>query len=90
MHNKDEKFGIFRQLKIHQDPGEDVVMPSISLAGIIVVSVFLGIHLLGLLLLALYAAFSPTWTDHLDAFAMMRLGATISETDICPWLLVEK
>ncbi|KAL3472135.1 hypothetical protein BJX99DRAFT_249860 [Aspergillus californicus] len=38
-----------------------------------------GIHVLALLLLGLYSAWSPRWTQRLDSFAMMRIGGAISQ-----------
>jgi hypothetical protein len=82
LHNSNSKY--FRKLEIYQDPGEDALVPTISFAGIIIVSACLGAHLLGLLLLALYATFSPRWTDKLDAFAMMRIGAAMAQKTPLP------
>jgi hypothetical protein len=82
MHNSD--VGSFRKLSVGQNIGEDVVVPRISLAGLIFVSALLGAHLLGLLLLAMYATFSSRWADKLDAFAMMRIGAAMAQTKPLP------
>jgi hypothetical protein len=42
-----------------------------------VVSVLLGLFLLVLLSVAVYAWRTPTWTTTLDAFAMLRIGAAV-------------
>ena len=63
---------------MHYDLGADSQKPSISLAGIIVVSIFIGLDLLGLLATAVYASWFPRWTELLDAFSMLRLGSSIS------------
>ncbi|KAJ6506355.1 hypothetical protein C8R47DRAFT_967398 [Mycena vitilis] len=65
------------QLKISYDMGVDMQIPVVSLTGIIVVSVVLGLFLLVLLALALYAWWTPTWTPTLDSFAMLRIGAAV-------------
>ncbi|KAJ5494553.1 hypothetical protein N7463_010640 [Penicillium fimorum] len=59
--------------------GTDQQVPQISRAGIIFVSVLLGVDLLCLLALALYSAWIPRWTGTLDSFAMLRIGASISD-----------
>lgn len=61
------------------DMGADLQIPSISLAGVIFVSILLAVDLLCLLALALYSSWIPRWTGQLDSFAMMRIGASISE-----------
>lgn len=63
---------------VYYDLGADSQKPSISLAGIIVVSAIMGLDLLGLLATAIYASWFPRWTELLDAFSMLRLGSSIS------------
>ncbi|KAJ7711722.1 hypothetical protein B0H16DRAFT_1437587 [Mycena metata] len=65
------------QLTVNYDLGADMQVPVLSLRGIIVVSVVLGLFLLALLGVALYAWRTPTWTTTLDAFAMLRIGAAV-------------
>ncbi|KAJ5175617.1 uncharacterized protein N7482_001494 [Penicillium canariense] len=60
---------------VYQDLGENMEIPSISLTGIIVVSVLMGVYLLPLLALSLYAGYFARWTGRLDSFAMLRFGA---------------
>ncbi|KAJ5384170.1 hypothetical protein N7517_002081 [Penicillium concentricum] len=60
---------------INQDLGTDMDLPSISPAGIIVVSILMGLYLLPLLALSLYAGYYPRWTERLDSFVMLRFGA---------------
>lgn len=60
---------------INQDLGTDMDLPTISLAGIIVVSILMGLYLLPLLALSLYAGYYPRWTERLDSFVMLRFGA---------------
>lgn len=65
--------------KVDYDYGADIIVPAISLAGIITISVLMGVFLTMLLALAIYGAVRPRWTDQLDAFAMLRIGASIHE-----------
>ena len=64
---------------LHYDPGADSQKPSITITGIVVFSVLLGIFLSCLFAMALYSFLSPRWTSQLDSFAMMRIGATIAD-----------
>jgi hypothetical protein len=59
--------------------GSDSQKPSISLAGIIVVSILIGIYLMAILATAIYASWFPRWTGSLDSFSLLRLGSSISE-----------
>lgn len=67
---------------VSRDNFETVVMPSISLAGIIVVSVLMALYLIPLLALAAYAGLSKSWTVRLDSFVMLRMGAAIGQKDL--------
>ncbi|KAJ5513785.1 hypothetical protein N7463_003337 [Penicillium fimorum] len=81
---------------INQDLGTDMDLPSISSAGIILVSILMGLYLLPLLALSLYAGYYPRWTERLDSFVMLRFGAFAGDrtfpllvgrnTDKCPEL----
>lgn len=64
---------------VHYDNGASTVIPSISLSGVIVVSVLLFIFLNFLLATALHSALAYRWTDQLDAFAMMKIGAEVAQ-----------
>jgi hypothetical protein len=68
-----------QSIEISYDMGADVTIPRISRAGIIFISVLLALDLAFLLALAIYSAWIPRWTGTLDSFAMMRIGASISE-----------
>ncbi|KAJ5209253.1 hypothetical protein N7449_003632 [Penicillium cf. viridicatum] len=57
----------------------DQQVPQISLAGVIFVTVLLGVDLLCLLALALYGAWIPRWTGTLESFAMLRIAASLSD-----------
>jgi len=64
---------------VNYDRGADIAIPTISLTGIVVVSTLIGGFLTMLLALAIYSATRVRWADQLDAFAMLRIGASISE-----------
>ena len=69
----------YRSLTIAWDSGADTEVPTISLAGIILISTLLGIDLLALFAMAIYASFSPKWTKQLDAFTLLRMGAALGD-----------
>ncbi|KAJ5833675.1 hypothetical protein N7474_001986 [Penicillium riverlandense] len=71
---------------ISQDLGSEMEIPGISLGGVVVVSVLMGLYLLPLLALALYASRYPRWTRRLDSFAMLRLGASMGK-EVFPMLV---
>lgn len=54
--------------------GIETFKPRISQLKIIVGSVFLGLHLIGLWILAIVASFTRTWTKTLGAEAMLQVG----------------
>ncbi|RJE26737.1 hypothetical protein PHISCL_00968 [Aspergillus sclerotialis] len=58
--------------------GEDTKIPTISTAGIAVVSIVLATYLAALFALAIYATYAPRWTDQLDSFAMIRIGSALA------------
>lgn len=68
-----------KSLSISYDLGADSEVPVISRAGIILISVLLGLDLLALLVMAIYATIWPRWTNQLDSFTMLRLGAAMAE-----------
>ncbi|KAF2417530.1 hypothetical protein EJ08DRAFT_739364 [Tothia fuscella] len=68
-----------QHLTVNYDLGVVTTIPIISLAGIVTVSALLVVFLLGLGWMAFYVRSSPVWTTTLDAFAMMRIGASIRE-----------
>ena len=59
-------------------PGTQTLIPAFSQASMIAISVLLGLFLLSLLGLAIYA-YTPAWTTSLDAFAILRIGAQIPD-----------
>ena len=66
-------------LQVTYDHGVDTERPTLSRAGMYVISILLGVDLFLLLALAVYIRYTPTWTPSLDAFAMMRLGASMAD-----------
>lgn len=61
---------------VTSDSGSDTVIPTISTAGMAIVSALWVVFIASLFALAIYSARTPRWTHQLDAFAMMRVGAT--------------
>lgn len=59
------------------DLGVDQQVPDMSRAGMIVVSLLMGLYLSCLLALAVYGAWTPRWTNQLDAFSMMRVSSAV-------------
>ncbi|KAF2742273.1 hypothetical protein M011DRAFT_374460, partial [Sporormia fimetaria CBS 119925] len=55
------------------------IKTSIPFVGMIVGSVLLGAHLLGLLMLVLYACFMQPWTSWLGSEVMISMGATYAD-----------
>ena len=51
----------------------------VPLAGLISISILILLQLTGLFSLALYASQHATWTDLLDSFALLRLGAAMAD-----------
>lgn len=68
-----------RTLSISYDYGGDIQIPTISMAGLIIISVLLALDLLALLIMAIYASYLPKWTNQLDSFSMMRIGAAMAD-----------
>ncbi|KAI9368310.1 hypothetical protein BJX61DRAFT_546660 [Aspergillus egyptiacus] len=52
-------FGDYQSLTVYYDMGADTRIPEISTAGVVVVSVLMGLHVAVLLALGIYAAWSP-------------------------------
>ena len=64
-------------LTVSFDMGADTEKPLISTAGIFVVSILLALYIIALLSIAVYSSWTPRWTQQLDSFAMMRIGAAM-------------
>jgi hypothetical protein len=69
-----------KSLSVNYDLGADTQVPAISKGGLIFVSLLLGLYILILIPLAIYAARTPRWTAQLDSFAMIRIGAAVADS----------
>jgi len=69
---------------IYASPGVALQKPILSKRALIVLSVLIGLQLLGLTYLAYYLYRVPTWSDQLDAMAMARIGASLHDRDVLP------
>ena len=76
---EDTRSSKFGNIKISQDRGIPTIKPKISRTGIIVCSVFLGIHLLGLMILAIYVGLLKPWCETMGAEVMMKMGMVYSD-----------
>ncbi|KAL0931957.1 uncharacterized protein CTRU02_212910 [Colletotrichum truncatum] len=65
---------------IYNLTGTDFVAPQHSLGATITLSTLISIQVVCLILLVGYIYSVPTWTNTLDAFAMMRIGAQLRST----------
>ncbi|KAJ5198505.1 uncharacterized protein N7498_007622 [Penicillium cinerascens] len=74
---------------IYQDLGSEMMVPQSSVAGVAVVSAFLGLYILILLALSLYGCRHYRWTSRLDSFAMLRFGAAYGN-GVFPMLVTSK
>ena len=57
--------------------GSGLQKPTMSVATMVVITLLLAAQLAGLAFLAFYASRHPSWTESLDAWAMLRIGAEI-------------
>ena len=64
-------------LPISACAGSDLQKPTMPLAAMVVITLLLAAQLAGLAFLAIYASRHPSWTESLDAWAMLRIGAEI-------------
>jgi hypothetical protein len=71
--------GANRTLEVNYDAGIDVDVPVIPKAGMIVTSIVMGLFFIGLFGMVGYGLSTRTWTDHLDAFTMLRIGGAMPE-----------
>ena len=65
--------------RVAVDPGITIKKTAITLAEIIIGSVFLGAHLLGLLALAIYAVYGKPFMPWLGAAAMVKAGTVYAD-----------
>ncbi|KAK7017244.1 hypothetical protein R3P38DRAFT_2635099 [Favolaschia claudopus] len=74
----------FNQRPIYTSPGTVLYKPTKSLAGTIIVSLLIGMQLVGLGWLVVYIYSVPTWTRSLDALAVARIGGEVPEGELPP------
>ncbi|KAF2028540.1 hypothetical protein EK21DRAFT_101717 [Setomelanomma holmii] len=74
----------FRGRTIYTSRGRLVQKPVVSRAAMIILSVLIGLQLVGLAYLAYYIYRVPTWTGALDAMAMAKIGASLGQQDVLP------
>jgi hypothetical protein len=69
---------------IYTSPGVAVQRPDLSKTALIVLSLLIGLQLLGLGYLTYYLYRVPSWSDQLDAMAMARIGASLHDRGVLP------
>jgi hypothetical protein len=69
---------------IYTSPGIAVPKPVLPRSGVIIMSVWIGLQLLGLIYLTYYLYRVPSWSDQLDAMAMARIGASLDHRGVLP------
>ena len=70
--------------EIYASPGLAVQRPVLSNRTVIILSVLIGVQLLGLSYITSYMYRVPTWSDQLDAMAMAQIGASLHDRDVLP------
>ena len=63
---------------VYASPGTDVLKPNMSPIVMIMITSLIALQVFTLLGLAIYASTRPTWTESLDSFAVLRLGAAMA------------
>jgi hypothetical protein len=69
-----------RYLIVNFDPGLDTNVPVMSMASLVLITIFFGLHLLILICLTTWSSLNERWTANLDSWAMMRIGGAIAES----------
>jgi hypothetical protein len=69
---------------IYSSPGQLLHKPAMSKGALIVLSILIVLQLLGLMYLAYYISFSPTWTGALDVIAIAQMGASLGHRNLLP------
>ncbi|KAL3493152.1 hypothetical protein BJX62DRAFT_235467 [Aspergillus germanicus] len=62
---------------IYTAPGYLLIKPTVSVAGLVVISALIVLQVVGLLALAAFIYSTPCWTIALDASALARIGAQV-------------
>ncbi|KAI4646106.1 uncharacterized protein J4E79_010615 [Alternaria viburni] len=69
---------------IYASPGTAVQKPFLSKTAVVVLSILIGLQLLGLGYLTYYLYRIPSWTHQLDAMAIARIGASLHGRGVLP------
>jgi hypothetical protein len=67
---------------VYTSPGYPVLKPDVSVAVLTVMTILIGLQLLGLLCLAWYIYHVPSWTGSLDAMAVAHIGARLGQQNL--------
>ena len=70
--------------EIVHSPGTPFSKPSMTLAGISIVSVFVLLQVVGLAVMVWYVNTAPTWAPGLDAMAIARIGRAMRGGELPP------
>lgn len=74
-------------INVEYDAGQDLQKPGLNDRRIVALTIAIAVFLLSLLMLAVYASFSKTWTYSLDAHALLRIGAELGR-EALPFLVI--
>ncbi|KAL2682498.1 hypothetical protein Neosp_006950 [[Neocosmospora] mangrovei] len=66
---------------LYTHPGHMISKPKKTLAGLIVITILVGLQAVGLCLLMAFIYSTPTWTRDLDADALTQIGAQLKDLD---------
>lgn len=66
---------------LYTHPGRMISKPKKSLAGLVVITILVGLQAVGLCLLMAFIYSTPTWTHDLDADALTQIGAQLKDSD---------
>jgi hypothetical protein len=69
---------------IRTSPGVAMPRPVLSRSSVIIMSVLIGLQLLGLVYLTYYLYRIPSWSAQLDAMAMAQIGASLDHQGVLP------
>ncbi|KAK2757364.1 hypothetical protein FQN54_004878 [Arachnomyces sp. PD_36] len=73
-----DAFGATKLRAIYTSPGYTILKPQISIPGLVVISLLIGLQVVTLLVLVLFIYSAPSWVESLDALTLARIGAQLS------------
>lgn len=76
--------------EIYTAPGIAVRKPDVSLPGLVVLSIIVGVQVLGLVCLGCWIGMWPTWTRTLDAMAVARVASSIDPSLLPPFRTIRQ